>query len=214
MTHKRPSEILIKDAVPAAKPARPDKQLAWLLRRGAEVFGLEMDDAGWVRIEDLRRVGMSKSRLESALTAGSPKERAMFEVADGCVRAHEGHWPRALPVTLEALEASWDPFIPDGPLWYGTNQTKLRRIAAHGVTPGHRSHVRLETSADSKQLNRSDVLLEVSPRRLFGSGLNVYRARNGTVLVRRIPPSAILRSVPTPRNKRHFEADLQALLEG
>jgi putative RNA 2'-phosphotransferase len=212
--HKKTSGT-IKDSAAAARRARLEKELVALLRRQAGASGLTMDPAGWVRIDDvLPHLDATKSVLSNVVTGSVHRDRPTFEVSGNSIRAHEGHWPRSVPVKLEALEASWDPFIPNGSLWHGTTQPKLRRIHANGVVPGHRSHVRLETSAESKHLVGSDVLLEVSPRKLFGSGLNIYRARNGAVLVRRIPINAIVRSVPTPRNRRHFEADLQALLEG
>jgi putative RNA 2'-phosphotransferase len=213
--HKKTSDTSIKESAAAARRARLEKELLALLRRQATAAGLAMDPAGWVRIEDvLPRLDATRSVLSTVVANSNLGDRAIFDVAGSRIRAHEGHWPRSVPVKLAALEASWDPFIPNGPLWHGTTQAKLRRIAVDGVVPGHRSHVRLETNAESKHLGGSDVLLEVSPRRLFGQGLNIYRARNGVVLVRRIPLNAIVGSVPTPRNRRHFEADLQALLEG
>lgn len=198
-----------KERAASGSTNRPDKRLAWLLRRGGTASGLAMDGAGWARIEDVVAVlGIGQAALADLISA----DKTAFDVQGGRVRAHEGHWLRGVPVVLEALEASWDVFIPNGSLWYGADPTKLGKIAAHGISPRNRSHVRLETDPENKLLRRSDVLLEISPRRLFGSGLNVFRARNGVVLVRRVPVNTILHTVPTPASRRHFEAELTALL--
>jgi RNA:NAD 2'-phosphotransferase (TPT1/KptA family) len=212
--YKRTSGILtkVKQSVTTSRPERPErpeKALAWLLRRGAGTAGLSMDGAGWASIKDVLVVlGTDRATFDDVIA----NHRATFAVDGDQVRVHEGHWPRSVPVSLAELEASWDAYIPDGSLWYGTSGAKLKRVADHGIVPSNRSHVRLETDPDAAGLRRSGVLLEITPRRLYASGVNVYRARNGVVLVRSVTPSAIRRSLPTPRNRRHFEAELQALL--
>jgi putative RNA 2'-phosphotransferase len=171
--------------------SRESRQLSWLLRHAAGEAGLDMDTAGWANVDDvLVATGLDRAALERAV---EQNDQGRLQLDGERIRACQGHSTGNMPVTIDALEASWAVLEPTGELWHGTLVAALAGIAARGIEPAARSHVHLAESPDSKVGKRArvEVLLEVSPSRLHRTGLTVFRAQNGVVLVRRVPPDCI-----------------------
>nr|WP_256444561.1 RNA 2'-phosphotransferase [Aquihabitans sp. G128] len=79
-------------------------------------------------------------------------------------------------------------------MWHGTSIAAIESIAASGLDPAARTHVHLAPAVDAKVGKRAsvDLVLEVSPSRLAENGLPVFRAPNGVLLVRSVPPQAVV----------------------
>jgi putative RNA 2'-phosphotransferase len=187
---------------------RGSHKLSWLLRHGASEAGLDMDAAGWADVGDvLRTLGMSRAALDNAVRENN---KARFDVRGGRIRACQGHSLAGTPVTLEALEASWERYEGDGPVWHGTRAATVGSIAREGILPGERTHVHLAEALDSTVGKRANV--EVSPARLSAAGVGLFVSPNGVLLARSVPPVAIvgLRCM-TDRARRQGDA-LSALL--
>lgn len=186
---------------------RASHALSRLLRHGAGEAGLDMDAAGWAAVSDvLRALGMARATLESAVRDNN---KARFEVRGERIRACQGHSREGMPVTAEALEATWDRYEGDGPVWHGTRMTVLEGIAREGILPGDRTHVHLAEALDSTVGKRAsvDVMLEVSPARLAAHGIGLFVSPNGVILARSVPPAAIVGVRPmTDRAHRHGDA--------
>lgn len=181
-------------------PAKPDekaiqkgsKQLSWLLRHGAIESGLAMDAAGWAAIEDvLRATGLTRAELDAVVRLNN---KSRLEVRGDRVRACQGHSSEGVPVTLEALEASWERHEGEGSVWHGTNVVAALAIAREGILPGARTHVHLAPATDSEVGKRAqvDVLLEVGLARLRAAGIEVFQSPNGVLLCRAVPPDCIV----------------------
>lgn len=171
---------------------RASRQLSWLLRHGAGTSGLTMDGAGWAAVDDVLAItGITPAELRRAV---EENEKGRLQLDGTRIRACQGHSLRDMPVTREALEASWEVIEPPGPLWHGTNRTALAGIEHQGLHPGARTHVHLALTRSSHVGKRSnvEVLLEVAPDLLAAAGLPIFRAPNGVVLVRQVPPDAIV----------------------
>lgn len=167
--------------------SRDSKRLSWLLRHGAGEQGLTMTADGWAAIDDVRRLlGMDRAALDAAVRHN---DKQRLQVEGERIRACQGHSLDGMPVTREALEKSWERVYPVDLLWHGTNQAVLPAIQRDGLLPGRRTHVHLAPSRDSHVGRRSavDVLLGVDP-----GDLAVYRAPNGVLLTRLVPPDAIV----------------------
>lgn len=191
---------------------RASHKLSWLLRHGANEAGIEMDAAGWAEItEVLRALGMARATLEDAVRENN---KARYEVRGSRIRACQGHSRAGMPVTLEALEASWDRWAEEGPVWHGTRIAALTGIAREGIVAGERTHVHLAEATDSTVGKRAnvDVMLEVSPARLAAQGIGLFVSPNGVILTRWVPPAAIvgLRCM-TDRSRRQGDT-LRAIL--
>lgn len=188
------------------------KRLSWLLRHGANERGLVMDEAGWSEIDDvLRLLALSRAELDRAV---SQNDKGRLVVAGSRIRACQGHSLEGMPVTREALEASWKLLYPGGPLWHGTRLGAIESIARQGIMPGQRSHVHLATGTDSHVGKRSyvDFLIEVSPARLKEAGIGIFLAPNGVVLARCVPTEAITSLRPTSKVGRQGEHHALGLL--
>jgi len=188
------------------------KQLSWLLRHGAGEVGLEMDGAGWAEIADvLRALDLSRAAL---MEAALHNDKGRLQISGGRVRACQGHSLAGMPVTLDALEASWAVHEGDAPVWHGTRVAALAGIAREGILPGARTHVHLAEAIDSVVGKRAavDVMLEVAPERLRERGMGLFRSPNGVVLARHVPVEAIAGVVPMVEKVRRRIGELRALL--
>ena len=187
------------------------KKLSWLLRHGAGEAGLEMDAAGWAEVEDVRRVlHMGRAALEAAV-ANNTKNR--LELRGTRIRACQGHSLRGMPVSCEALEATWEEVSEDVPVFHGTRVAALEGIARQGILPGERTHVHLAEAVDSTVGKRAavDVMIEVSPVLLRERGLRLHRSPNGVLLTRHVPVAAIVGLLPVIERARKRERELRAL---
>jgi len=171
----------VKDVV------RDSKRLSWLLRHGAGDQGLAMTADGWAAIDDVcALLELDRTALDRAVRHN---DKNRLQVDGQRIRACQGHSLQGMPVTREALENSWRPVRPAGPLWHGTTEAAYEGIRAHGLLPGRRTHVHLAPSKDSKVGKRSavEVLLQIDP-----SELAVFEAPNGVLLTRQVPADAIV----------------------
>ncbi len=163
-----------------------------LLRHGAVNAGLAMDPAGWVAVADLLAIlDVPADQLEAVVRDNN---KSRFQLDGDRIRASQGHSLARMPVTRDALEASWEPFSGDASIWHGTNIDAALSIAKDGIHPGGRTHVHLAehpTSPVGKRANVA-VLLEVSPVRLRNAGLATYRSPNGVLLCRNVPRPCII----------------------
>ena len=168
------------------------KRLSWLLRFGAAEVGLKMDPAGWCDIGDvLRQLHLSQSDLEEVVRRNNKRR---LELSGGRIRASQGHGMETLPVTREALEASWAVVNADDHIWHGTSLASAQGIALQGIQSLKRTHVHMARSLDSHVGKRAgvQVMLEVSPVRLRAQGIDVYASPNGVILTRCVPPDCIV----------------------
>ena len=187
------------------------KKLSWLLRHGAGEAGLEMDAAGWAEVEDVRRIlHMGRGALEAAVEDNT---KARLELRGTRIRACQGHSLRGMPVTCEALEATWEEVAEDTPVFHGTRMAALEGIAREGILPGERTHVHLAEAIDSTVGKRAavDVMIEVSPPLLRARGLRLHRSPNGVILARHVPVGSITRRRPVIERARRREGELRAI---
>ncbi|MAC25117.1 MAG: RNA 2'-phosphotransferase [Sandaracinus sp.] len=188
------------------------KKLSWLLRHGAVEAGVAMDAAGWVAVEDaLRVVGLDRDALDEVVRENDKRRLELDREADR-IRACQGH-STGLPVTREALEASWVPYAGPAPVWHGTFLEAVTSIAREGITAQARTHVHLAPGTASVVGKRANVhvLLEVCPRRMADAGEALHVAPNGVVLARRVPAGCVAGLRALTRRARAREDALRAL---
>jgi putative RNA 2'-phosphotransferase len=168
--------------------SRDSRALSKLLRHTAGERGLTMSADGWAPIADVLRVlELSRERLDLAVREN---DKQRLQVDGERIRACQGHSAEGMPVTREALENSWERVHPADLLWHGTNRAALPGIEREGLHAGRRTHVHLAPARDSHVGRRTsvEVLLGVDC-----TDLAVYRAPNGVLLTREVPPDAIVR---------------------
>lgn len=189
---------------------KTSRQLSWLLRHGAPTVGVAVDAAGWARIDDvLRHLRIARPELDEVVRENN-KQR--LQVEGDRIRCCQGHSTEDMPVTQAALEASWQRWAGEGPIWHGTAVSALEGIAAEGIRPVKRTHVHLAAALDSVVGKRAavDVMLRVSVEHLRANALEVYEAPNGVLLTRAVPPDCITGLEPRTRRTRNSSAQLWA----
>jgi putative RNA 2'-phosphotransferase len=190
---------------------KKSKRLSWLLRHGATEVGLDMDEAGWVDVDEvLRALDMRRSELEIVVRENN---KGRLELEGGRVRACQGHSIENHAVNREALERSWSVLTTETSVWHGTSIDAVPSIARDGILAVGRTHVHLAPALTSKVGKRTTVhvMLEVSPARVRAAGLNLYAASNGVVLAREIPPGCVVGLLPMTKRAHAELAQLSAL---
>ncbi|MEL6343594.1 MAG: tRNA 2'-phosphotransferase [Myxococcota bacterium] len=189
------------------------RYLSWLLRHGAIESRLPMDAAGWARIDDvLSKTRLSRSVLD-VIVARNNKSR--LEIDGDRIRASQGHSLEGVPVTQDALEASWTIYRRPGNVFHGTQPDAVPGIAELGILRRARSHVHLADRPQSRVGKRANigVLLEISPQKLRDAGQELFVSPNGVVLTRHVPVEAIVALRPLSRRARKQQQTLRELLK-
>ena len=191
---------------------RTSKRLSWLLRHGAGESGLKMTEAGWASLDDVRAaLRCSRETIQAAVEHNN---KSRFQVRDGLIRASQGHSREGMPVTREALEASWTRYVGDGLVWHGTHVDAVEGIARDGIHSGGRTHVHLAAALDSRVGKRANVhvMLGADPASMRARGVELFESPNGVVLARRVPAECLVSLRAMTRRAREEEARLRALL--
>jgi putative RNA 2'-phosphotransferase len=198
----------------ADRVKKRSKRLSWLLRHGASEHDLDMDEAGWVDVDQVLQIlNMPMHELETVVREN---DKRRLELVGGRVRACQGHSIDNHAVTREGLERSWTLVEGDTSVWHGTSIEAVRSIAREGILAVGRTHVHLAPALVSKVGKRASVhvMLEISPARVRAAGLNLYAASNGVVLAREIPASCVVGLQTMTKRAREQQGQLAALFEG
>lgn len=157
------------------------------LRHRPDRFGLALDGAGWVPVDDLlAALRIDRADLD-AVVAGNDKQRFAVERGpDGVqrIRANQGH---SVPVDLGLTPAE-----PPSRLYHGTNAAALDSIRAAGLHRGGRHHVHLSPDVETAQrvgARRAGptVVLAVDAAGMARDGHVFYRSANGVWLTDAVP---------------------------
>ena len=124
------------------------KFLALHLRHAPERIGLELDEAGWVDVDELLRAaeaaGFPITRAELDVAVAEPvKRRYAYDESGTRVRAVQGH--------SVAVSLGYEPSAPPAELFHGTVERFLERILAEGLRPMDRRHVHLSPDVATAQ---------------------------------------------------------------
>src|ERR1700712_429484 len=123
-----------------AQLVRISKFLSKHLRHEPEALGLELEDGGWVSVDDLLvgcgRKGMRLTRAQlEEVVARNSKQRFSFDETGTRIRANQGH---SVEVDLQL-----EPTDPPERLYHGTGHRTADVIAESGLQKMARHHVHL-----------------------------------------------------------------------
>ena len=172
------------------------KFLSFVLRHEPQSIGLKLDEAGWVRVDELlAKANARGKRLDRALlqhvVATNDKQRFALSEDGTRIRANQGH---SIDVVL-GLPAVAPPDL----LYHGTATRFLDSILATGLDKRNRHHVHLtESLATAAAVGRRYgklVLLAIDAQRMAKEGHVFHRSDNGVWLTHAVP-SQYLRAMP------------------
>ena len=164
------------------------------LRHEPWLYELELDDAGWVPVDELLAVmrderpawvGLSETDLVQMIEH-SGKQR--HELRDGKIRALYGH----STVQKLAKEHAQPPDV----LFHGTSPQNGRRIREEGLKPMARQYVHLSVDPPTaeqvgRRKAREPVLLRIDALRAHRDGVPFYMGNEHVWLANEVPPQYI-----------------------
>jgi putative RNA 2'-phosphotransferase len=170
------------------------KTVAHALRHQPWLYELELDDEGWVPVEDLleilrsRRVAWRNLSEQDLATMIARSDKQRYELRGGRIRALYGH---SVPGRL-AKQAAMPPAV----LYHGTHPGVLEAILAEGLKPMRRQYVHLSTDVATARLvarrrTSRPVILSVEAARACEQGITFYRGNDQVWLADVVPPAFI-----------------------
>lgn len=166
---------------------RLSKLVSGALRHFPDELDLDVDDAGWVDLEELvaavrERHAWADGTTVRALARADPKGR--YEVADDRIRATYGH---SIEVTLPDADGD----VPDL-LYHGTDPANLDQIRERGIAPMDRQEVHLSaTVEDALAVGRrhcdDPAVLEVDAAALGDAGVRVRERGDDVFTAPQVP---------------------------
>jgi putative RNA 2'-phosphotransferase len=170
------------------------KFLSLILRHQPESVGLELDDEGFVELEDLQ-VALRRNRSQGSVTQADVLEvvetsdKQRFEVVGDRIRARYGH-------SVEQKMA-YDPVTPPEILYHGTSPHAVPNIRRQGLQPMKRQYVHLSVDTEQaravgKRHHRQPAILTVHAKRAWDAGVTFYHPEERLFLAESIPPEFIV----------------------
>jgi len=188
--------------IDASRRTALSKLMSYILRHSPKDACIELENGGWVRIEDLvkgiRECWRNKELYQwvtpehiVAIAVLDPKGR--FEIRNGKIRAVYGH---SKSISTDKLPTYHEDRSVKT-LYHGTASHLLQPILREGIRPKRRHYVHLTTepsiAAETGSRRGAPVVLEVDADCLRSRGFKVLRASNVIYLVKYVPPDCIRR---------------------
>lgn len=168
------------------------KFLSLILRHEPEKVGLELDEAGWVGVEDLLAAcgkhhhPFSRAELDEVV-ATNEKKRFAFSDDGHRIRASQGH--------SVDVELGYQPQPSPDRLFHGTPFRFLESIRAEGLRKGERHHVHLSKDRETAQVvgrRRGDAaILAIDAAAMASCGHEFFVSENGVWLTDHVPAEFI-----------------------
>jgi len=172
------------------------KEISYALRHAPWEYELEMDEEGWVPVEQLldalRRKakwrGIGEADLKEMIETS---EKKRHEIADGKIRAFYGH---SIPMKILKEEK-----MPPDILYHGTARRFLESIQKQGLLPRGRQYVHLSEDIETAQKvgRRHDdklCILLIDAKAAWSDGIKFYFGNEKVWLADKIPSKYISRA--------------------
>lgn len=166
------------------------KEVSYALRHAPWEYELELDDDGWVDVEQLlyalrlnpKWSDVKVSDLEHMI---SESEKKRHEIADGRIRAFYGH---SIPNRILKSEAN-----PPAILYHGTARKVKDSILQEGLKPNQRQYVHLSQDIVTamlvgKRRDSDPIIFEIDAKLAHENGVKFYLGNEKVWLADVIPP--------------------------
>ncbi|MGX6970664.1 RNA 2'-phosphotransferase [Vagococcus bubulae] len=152
------------------------KEVSYALRHAPWEFELELDEEGWVPVNQLLDSLNKKKEWEligindlEYMIEHSKKKR--HEMKNDAIRAYYGH---SIPQKIKRTGAT-----PPDILYHGTSMSALEGIKISGITPMNRQYVHLSEDIETalsvgKRKAVSPVILEIDTKDVLSQGGQFY----------------------------------------
>ena len=165
------------------------KEISYALRHAPWEYELEMNEEGWVPIEQLldalQRSEKWSNVCETDLHEMIEKsEKKRHEIADGKIRAFYGH---SIPMKILKEEK-----MPPNVLYHGTAKLFLESIVRNGLLPQSRQYVHLSQDIETaenvgKRHDDKPCILIIDAKTAWSDGIKFYLGNEKVWLADAIP---------------------------
>ncbi|MCY3777627.1 MAG: RNA 2'-phosphotransferase [Candidatus Aminicenantes bacterium] len=165
---------------------RISKLLSLILRHRPDEFGLNMDEYGYIPLEEVteavqqRYAEVGEEDIRRLVEDSRPKR---FEIVEEYIRALYGH--------SFYLEIDDDPIDPPEKLFMGTTVKAGRKVPEEGLRPVDRSYLHLSMTREVAEARSHEpgepCVVEIEAKRAFEEGGIEFYARGEVILSREIP---------------------------
>lgn len=165
------------------------REISYALRHAPWEYELEMDEEGWVPVEQLldalHRTVKWSNICEADLNEMIEKsEKKRHELADGRIRAFYGH---SIPMKILKEEK-----VPPDVLYHGTARRFLESINENGLLPQSRQYVHLSQdieTAENVGMRHDDkpCILIIAAKMAWNDGIKFYFGNEKVWLADKIP---------------------------
>nr|WP_294947051.1 RNA 2'-phosphotransferase [uncultured Mucilaginibacter sp.] len=165
------------------------KFLSLVLRHRPEVIGIELDEQGWVNVEELIKQANAHGQpltpeLLNHVVQTNSKKRFAFDESGEKIRASQGH---SVDVDL-----GYQPQVPPEILYHGTAEKSVAAIRQSGLDKQSRQHVHLsgdiETAIQVGSRHGKPAVFTVLAGEMHKSGYAFYLSENNVWLTDAVPP--------------------------
>ena len=185
--------------VPVLGVVELSRTISHALRHEPWLYELELDDEGWISVEDLIQALRTEKAEWASITAAqiadmiAHSEKKRHELRDGRIRALYGH---SFPGKL-LKEAAAPPDL----LYHGTSPQAAGIIRSDGLRPMSRHYVHLSVDVETARRvgmrkTNSPVILAVQALEAYDRGVQFYRGNDHVWLADQVPPEFVLRALP------------------
>lgn len=171
------------------------KKISHMLRHAPLKYGLELDNDGFVPVEQL--LGAINKNGEYSVTVTSDdiqhiidtSDKKRLEMTDGKIRALYGHTVKGR-IHMETV-------IPPDILYHGTSHKACIKIMTEGLKPMKRQYVHLSSDIDTavlvgKRKEKCPIILTVDAKRANADGVIFYRSGYDKIILSDFIPSEYL----------------------
>lgn len=187
LTHKE-FKMGEKDKNEADKFVRISKFISQILRHRPEKIGLQLDEQGWAKVDELLEKSAAKGThfdraLLQIVVDTNDKKRFVFSEDGLRVRASQGH-------SID-IDLGLKPQKPPETLWHGTAEKSLESIRKEGLRSMRRQHVHLskdrQTAENVGRRHGKAVVLTVCTGEMARQKHKFYLSENGVWLTEEVP---------------------------
>ena len=160
------------------------KEISYALRHAPWEYELEMDESGWVSVEQLLNALTENSKWDNVTEADlnyiiNNSDKKRHEIVDGKIRAIYGH---SIPQKI-MNESAEPPKI----LYHGTAVSFIESIIKSGLLPKKRQYVHLSVDIETanqvgRRRDNNPVILVIDAETAWKDGILFYKGNDKVLL--------------------------------
>lgn len=170
------------------------KEVSYALRHAPWEYELEMDEEGWVSIEQLLRALSTADEFKKVTQKDlaimiDKSDKKRHEIKNNKIRAFYGH---SIPMRITKNKKT-----PPDKLYHGTARRFIESIKQNGLLPMSRQYVHLSADIDTAtkvgcRHGNLPCILEIDAKKAYEDGVGFYHGNEKVWLADKIPPCYIL----------------------